>query len=135
MQLLSRRDVVKGGLGAAAATLPFAHVETALAVVRQATGGAAPLTRSTFAPLVGTRIEMLDGNRSAMVRLLRIGDLQPAPAAAAAERCFSLVFQAASRSAADQKIYRFRSTKIGTLSLFAVGATDGTYVVVVNNPF
>lgn len=134
MQLLSRRDVVKGGLGVAAATLPFAHVETALAVVRQATGAAAPLTRSTFAPLVGTRVEMLDGSTSTMVRLVRISDLQPAKLAGS-EKCFSLVFQTASRAAVDQKIYRFRSTKLGTLHLFAVPATDGTYEVVVNNPF
>jgi hypothetical protein len=31
--------------------------------------------------------------------------------------------------------YRFRSTTLGTLSLFAAPGADGTYEVVVNNPF
>ncbi len=133
MHLLSRREVVKGGLGAAAATLPFAHVETALAVARRATGAAAPLTRSTFAPLVGTRIEMLDGSTSTMVRLETIGDILPA-AMAGSERCFSLRFRAASPPPAGQQIYRFRSVKLGTMSLFGVSSTEGTCTVIVNNP-
>jgi hypothetical protein len=134
MQLLSRREVVKGGLGIAAATLPFAHVETALALAQRATGAGTPLTRSTFSPLVGTRVEMLDGSTSTMVRLVKLGDLQPAQMAGN-EKCFSLVFQASSRAGGGQKIYRFRSTTLGTLSLFAVPGADGTYEVVVNNPF
>jgi hypothetical protein len=51
------------------------------------------------------------------------------------EKCFSLVFPMSSRAGGGQKIYRFRSTMLGTLSLFAVPGADGTYEVAVNDPF
>jgi hypothetical protein len=130
---MTRRAFVHRGLGVAAATLPFAHVEAAAALAHRVTAG--PLARSRFTPLVGTTFQMSDGVRGFSARLARVRDLGPG-LSPGDENCFSLLFQAVAPTAAVQGVYRFSAPKQAALTLLAVpvGRTGGYYEVVVNNP-
>jgi hypothetical protein len=131
---MTRRVFVHRGLGVAAATLPFAHVEAAAALARRVTAG--PLTRSRFTPLVGTTFEMSDASGALAARLVRVRDLVPA-SRPGEENCFSLLFQAVAPVAARvQSVYRFSAPRQPALPLLAVpvGRAGGYYEVVVNNP-
>jgi hypothetical protein len=101
------------------------------AVVRRRAPRPHPLSRSRFAPLVGSAFRLTGPSGSRTVRLVG------APAAAtgaAAERRFTLQFSDRARTPLREGIYTVRHARIGAVELFLapVGSRTGRYEAVVN---
>ncbi len=137
MDRMSRRAFVGGGVAVAWVGVGLVGLEGAAVAVGRVLAAAPGLTRSRFAPLVGSRLELRDGARKASVRLIGIRDL-PGTRPANVERQFSLLFESIGALDWPQQTYELRSPRLGRLSLFAVPMAGGSggrgYVAVVNNP-
>jgi hypothetical protein len=101
------------------------------AVVQQRASRPHPLSRSRFAPLVGSTFRLAGPSGSRAVRLVAA----PTTAKGAdAERRFSLQFDDRARNPLSAGIYTLRHPRIGAVELFLspVGSTAGQYEAVVN---
>jgi hypothetical protein len=130
----------RGLLAAGGAALVVAAVE---AVPRwalpgraaAATAAAAPLARSAFAPLVGTRFTVAGADgRPVALRLDEIGDLAHA---ADRERAFSLLLHGPREPRLEQAVHRLRHPALADADLLLVLAGTGRhgqdYAVIINS--
>jgi hypothetical protein len=133
--VLTRREALRAGAvtvlaGFAASTVTGAP---AAGSVRRPAARPHPLSRSRFAPLVGTQFRVTGPSGSRSVRL--VGAPAPVGAAgAAAERRFTLRFEDRARRPLREGIYTVRHPRIGAVELFLapVGSRTGCYEAVVN---
>lgn len=120
----SRRQVLRLGVVAAAASGPLALAERALAVV------AVRLTRRTFRPLVGSAFRFSAAGRSYTAVLASVGNLPNSRPGD--ENRFRLMFTVRGGGPA-QGTYRFTHPKLAPFPLFVVPVGRGgtTYEAVV----
>jgi hypothetical protein len=129
---LSRRTFLLGATTVAAA----AAVPVGL-TLGAGSAAAAPLTRSTFTPLLGSTLRMSNGHRTKKVVLADISDL-PKAAKANDEHCFSLLFETPAGTTLPQALRSISHHDIGTVPLLIVPVDRGKahqwYQAVINSP-
>jgi hypothetical protein len=128
---LSRRRFV-GAATVAGATAVLGRTPAGAAV--RAAAGAPPLTRSTFAPLVGATFALTDSRGTADVVLTGIDDLAGS-AAADGDGCFSLAFDGRPNRGVAQGVYALSRGRVRHSVLVVPvdrGVARPRYQVVVN---
>lgn len=138
----SRRNVLRGGLvlgltataGGVLALDPPGFGSAGSGSSNAQASGPHPWARSAFAALLGVRLAMVGEGWSGAVTLTDIADLAPAPAAS--EDAYALVFSAGPKAPAEQGTYRFTKRGVLDTQLFVVpGSRDSraaTYRAIVN---
>jgi hypothetical protein len=149
-QRVSRRTVLRSGVGVAAAAVAGATVVGLVdvfsgnskrltadqAILKDAGRPAATeLTRSHFSPHLQSTFDMSRSRRGAKVVLSEINDLH-GPTAPNDEHRFSLLFSAPQQFTEGQAIYEFANPNFGRMALFAAPVDRGVvgrhYEVIVN---
>jgi hypothetical protein len=129
----TRREAFRLGASAAIAGIGLSTMSSGLAVAAPARAARGPhrLTRSRFAPLVGSKVRLTGPGGARDVLLTAAAATAPG---AAGERRFSLRFEDHSGRPLPEGIYTVAHRRIGTVDLFLapVGSASGRYEAVVN---